>query len=64
MFEDGSFLTMKAAETLCMVFALPEEHIFRKQYRGNRPFKKSHFIRFSLLNLHFYVSLKTVKIHH
>ena len=27
IFEDGSFLTMKAAETLCTVCLPPEEHI-------------------------------------
>ena len=39
------FLTMEAAETLYMVCLPPEEHIFRKKYLGNRPFKKSHFVR-------------------
>ena len=35
MFEDGSFLTIEAAETLCMVCLSPKEHIFRKKYLGN-----------------------------
>ena len=39
------FLTIEAAETLCMVWLPLEEHIFRKKYLGNRPFKKSHFVR-------------------
>ena len=39
------FLTIEAVETLCMVCLPPEEHIFRTKYLGNRPFKKSHFIR-------------------
>ena len=38
-------LTVEAAETLCMVCLPPEEHMFRKKYSGNRPFKKSHFIK-------------------
>ena len=38
------FLTIEAAETLCMVCVPPEEHIFGKKYLGNRPFKKSDFI--------------------
>ena len=38
------FLTI-AAETLCMVCLPPEGHIFIKKYLGNRPFKKSHFVR-------------------
>ena len=37
------FLTIEAANILCMV--VPEGHIFRKKYLGNRPFKKSHFVR-------------------
>ena len=39
------FLTIEAAETLCMVCLPPEEHIFRKKHLGNRPFKKSYFVR-------------------
>ena len=39
------FLTIEAAETWCKVCLPPEEHIFRKKYLGNRPFKKSHFVR-------------------
>ena len=39
------FLTMKAAETLCIVCLPPEERISLKKYLGNRPSKKSHFIR-------------------
>ena len=31
------FLTMKAAETLCVVCLPPEEHISWKKYLGNRP---------------------------
>ena len=46
MFEDDSFsiLTIEAAETFCMACVPSEEHILRKKYLGNRPFKKSHFI--------------------
>ena len=39
------FLTMKAAETLRIVCFPPEKHISSKKYLGNRPSKKSHFIR-------------------
>ena len=39
------FLTIEVAETLCMVCLQPKEHIFGKTYLGNRPFKKSHFVR-------------------
>ena len=39
------FLTVEAAETLCMVCVPTEEHIFRKKYLGNQAFKKSNFIR-------------------
>ena len=40
------FLTTEAAETLCMVCLPPEEHISSEEkYLGNRPFKKSHFVR-------------------
>ena len=38
------FLTIDAAETLCMVCIPSEKHIFRKKYLGSRPFKK-YFIR-------------------
>ena len=38
------FLTIEAAETLCMVCLPPEEHIFIKNYLGNRPFRKSYFV--------------------
>ena len=45
---------MKAAETLCL-FCLPlEEHISWKKYLGNRPSKKSHFIRVWPSNLYLY----------
>ena len=44
-FLGRQFLTIEAAETLCTVCIPPEEHIFRKKYLGNRPFKRSHFIR-------------------
>ena len=33
VFEDGSFFTIEAAETLCMVCLPPEEHISRKKFR-------------------------------
>ena len=52
---------MEAAETLCMVFILPEEHTFRRKYRGNRPFKKSHFIGFDNKICIFKDLLNTVK---
>ena len=39
------FLTMKAAESLCIVCLPLEKHISWKKYLGNRPSKKSHFIR-------------------
>ena len=39
------FLTIEAAETLCMACVPPEQHVFRKKYLGNRSFKRSHFIR-------------------
>ena len=39
------FFTIEAAGTLCMICLPPEEHIFRKKYLGNRPFKKLHFVR-------------------
>ena len=38
-------LSIEAAETSCMVCLPPEKHFFRKKYLGNRPFKKSNFIR-------------------
>ena len=38
------FLTIEAAEILCMVCVPPEEHNFGKKL-GNRLFKNSHFIR-------------------
>ena len=38
-------MTMKAAETLCIVCLPPEKHISSKKYLGNGPSKKSHFIR-------------------
>ena len=42
------FLTIEAAKTLYMVCLPPEEHIFRKELLGNRPFKKSHFVTLGL----------------
>ena len=36
---------IEAAETLYMVCVSPKEHILRKNYLGNRSFKKSHFKR-------------------
>ena len=56
------FLTIEADETLCMVCLPPEEHIFRKKYLGNRPFKKSHFVRVWPSNLYFYGSFKNCKM--
>ena len=38
------FLTTEAAEIPGMVCLSPEEHIFRKEHLGNRPFKKLNFI--------------------
>ena len=38
------FLTIEVAETLRVVCLPPDEHIFRKKYFGDRPFKKSHSI--------------------
>ena len=55
-------LTTEAAEILCMVFIPPEEHIFRKTYRGNRPYRRSHFARVSPSNLHFYGFFKNCKM--
>ena len=52
---------MEAAETLCMVCVSPEELIFRKKYLGNRPFEKSHFIRFDHQICIFTDLRKTVK---
>ena len=43
--QGWQFLTIEAAENLCIVCSQPEEHIFRKKYLGNRPFKKSHSVR-------------------
>ena len=57
VFDDRS-----SAETLCMVCIPPEEHIFRKKYLGNRPFKESHFVRVSSSNLYFYGSFKNCKM--
>ena len=55
-------LTRKAAETLCMVFSPPEEHIFRKKYLGSRPFKNPHFVRFDHHQICIFTDLlKTVK---
>ena len=56
------FLTIEAAQTLCMICLPPEEHIFRKKYLGNRSFKKSHFVRASESNLYFYGSFKNCKM--
>ena len=56
------FLTIEAAETLCMVCLPPEEHIFRKTYLGNWSFKKSHFVRVWPSNLYFYGSFKNCKM--
>ena len=49
------FLTMKAAETLCIVCLPPEKH-FLKKYLGNRPSKKITFykgliIKFAFLRI-------------
>ena len=55
-------MTIEAAETLCMVCLPPEEHIFRKKYLRNRPFKKSHFVRVLPSNLYFYRSFKNCKM--
>ena len=35
------FLTVEAAETLCMAYVPLEEHNFRKKYLGNRPVKSN-----------------------
>ena len=56
------FLTTKAAKTLCIVCSPPEKHISWKTYLGNRPSKKSRFIRIWPLNLHFYGYFKNGKI--
>ena len=56
------FLAVEADETLCMVCLPPEEHIFRKNYLGNQPFKNSHFVRVRLSNLYFYGSFKNCKM--
>ena len=64
------FLTIEAAETLCMVCLPPDEDIFRKKYLSNRPFKKSHFVRVWPSNLYFYRFFKNcnkneyLKIYH
>ena len=39
------FDNIEAAETLCMICVSPEEHIFRKNYLGNRPFKQITFYK-------------------
>ena len=44
-FRGWQFLTLDAAETLCMVYLPPEEHFSEKNIWGNQPFKKSHFVR-------------------
>ena len=41
----GQFVTIEAAETLCMVFVPPEEHIFREKIFGKSTFKKVTFYR-------------------
>ena len=47
------FLTMKASATLCIVCLPPEGHTSWKKYLGNRPSKKSRFIKVWPSNLHF-----------
>ena len=54
------FLTMKAVETLCIVCLPPDKHISWKKYLGNRPSKKSHFIRVLSSHLHFYGYFKKI----
>ena len=56
------FLTMKAAETLCIVCLPPGKHISLKKKLGNRPSKKSLFIRVWPSNLHFYGCFKNGKM--
>ena len=56
------FLTMKAAETLCIVCLPPEKYISWKKYLGNRLSKNSHFIRGFDLQICILTNiLKTVK---
>ena len=38
--QGRQFLTLEAAESLCMVCLPPAEHIFRKKYLGNTTFQK------------------------
>ena len=58
MFENPSFWQQK----LSAWFAYDQRNIFSEKYLGNRPFKKSHFIRVWPWNLHFYGSFKNCKI--
>ena len=53
-FWGWQFLTMKAAETLCIVCLPPEEHISWKNIWVTDLPKKSHFVRVWPSNLHFY----------
>ena len=56
------FLTIETVATLCMVCLSPEEHIFRKKYLDNRPFKKVTFCNGSTTKFVFFTDLlKTVK---
>ena len=45
MFEDRRFLTIEAAETLCMLCLPPEKHILRKKYLGVTDPSESHILQ-------------------
>ena len=60
--EDGSFSNESCWNLVCSLLTTRKTYFLKKKYLGNRPSKKSHFIRVWTSNLHFYGYFKNGKM--